>query len=71
MATVEHRGNAPRGAALGRANTLRMAGFVAVLAGLGFVVLVSIAVGTSTIPLGDVWRLLWNDDGSVGLDRDP
>jgi iron complex transport system permease protein len=64
MATVPHSGGTVRGSAVARANTLRAAGFVAVLGGLGFLVLVSIGVGTKTIPIGDVWRLLWHDDGS-------
>ena len=65
MASVSHRPGTACGSALARANALRVAGFVAVLGALGFLVLVSIGVGTKTIPLADVWRLLWHDDGST------
>jgi iron complex transport system permease protein len=43
----------------------RLAGLVAAAAVLGLVLLLSIAVGTRSIPLGTSWQLLRHDDGSA------
>jgi iron complex transport system permease protein len=50
--------------AVGTRSGVRAGGLVLALALLAVVAALSIAIGTRSIPLGDVWHLLWNDDGS-------
>jgi iron complex transport system permease protein len=47
-----------------RADAVRLLGLVGALALLGLVILLSVAVGARSIPLGTSWNLLWHDDGS-------
>ncbi|MGA6166183.1 FecCD family ABC transporter permease [Amycolatopsis magusensis] len=47
-----------------RTNLLRLAGIVLALGVLGFVFILSIAIGTKDIPLATAWHVLWNNDGS-------
>jgi iron complex transport system permease protein len=44
---------------------VRVLGLVAALALLGLVILLSLAVGARSIPLGTSWQLLWHNDGSA------
>jgi iron complex transport system permease protein len=50
---------------LRQAPAVRVLGLVAALALLGLVVLLSLAVGTRSIPFGTSWQLLWHNDGSA------
>lgn len=47
-----------------RAEAVRVLGLVGALALLGLAILVSVAVGARSIPLGTSWQLLWQHDGS-------
>lgn len=46
------------------ADAIRVFGLVAALVLLGLVILLSVAVGARSIPLGTSWQLLWHNDGS-------
>jgi len=54
----------PPGGPVRSANAFRVLGLVAALALLGLVILLSVAVGARSIPLGTSWQLLWHNDGS-------
>jgi iron complex transport system permease protein len=47
------------------ADVVRVVGLLAALALLGVVILLSVAVGATSIPLSNSWQLLWHDDGST------
>ncbi|TQS47039.1 FecCD family ABC transporter permease [Cryptosporangium phraense] len=54
---------------VGRARTRRRtAGLAAAAAGLVVVSMLSLALGTRSIPLGTTWQVLWHPDGSVASD---
>jgi len=46
-------------------DAVRLAGLLAALVLLAVVLLLSLAIGARSIPLGTSWRLLWHDDGSA------
>src|SRR4051794_40324532 len=48
-----------------RAGAVRLLGLMGALALLGLVIVLSVAIGAKTIPLGTSWQLLWHDDGSA------
>ncbi|MBB4683333.1 FecCD family ABC transporter permease [Amycolatopsis jiangsuensis] len=48
----------------GRGRTVRAAGLVVALAVLVLVMLVSVWVGSKSIPFGSIWSVLWHDDGT-------
>ncbi|WP_425388644.1 FecCD family ABC transporter permease [Amycolatopsis jejuensis] len=48
-----------------RTATLRAAGLLAALAVLVLVMLVSVWIGSKSIPFGSIWSVLWHDDGSA------
>ncbi len=47
-----------------RARAIRLLGLAGSLALLGLVLMLSVAVGARSIPLGTSWQLLWHNDGS-------
>ncbi|WP_425548773.1 FecCD family ABC transporter permease [Amycolatopsis ultiminotia] len=49
----------------GRARTVRAAGLVVALAVLVLVMLVSVWIGSKSIPFGSIWSVLWHDDGTT------
>jgi iron complex transport system permease protein len=48
-----------------RAGAVRLVGLVGALALLGLVIMLSVAIGAKSIPLGTSWQLLWHNDGSA------
>jgi iron-siderophore transport system permease protein len=57
--------DAPPDALRRRATAIRAGGLLAALGLLAVVLLLSLAIGTKSIPLATSWNLLWHNDGSA------